>query len=292
MTALSRHPSAKVSAVVADVDGTLLTDDKFLTPATQAAVAKLHAQGIIFSIISARPPRGMRMLLKPLGITTPICGFNGGAITTPDLAVITEHALQRDVARRAIDLLDSQGVQAWVFSGQDWLLRDPKGPYVGFEERTVGFPPTIVESFEHVIDGVAKIVGVSGDFKRLNQCEDVMREALPGQASVVRSQRYYLDVTHLAANKGTALVELSGLLAVPLAEIAVVGDGANDVAMFECAGLAIAMGNAAPEVQRAADLVTDGNQNDGFAVAIERIILGGDRSSVPGTITRTAAQLP
>jgi Cof subfamily protein (haloacid dehalogenase superfamily) len=292
VTPLSRHPSAKISAVVADVDGTLLTDDKILTPGTQAAVDMLHAQGIIFSIISSRPPRGMRALLKPLGITTPLCGFNGGSITTPDLAVITEHLLPPQIARRAIDLLDSQSVQAWVFRGQDWLLRDPSAPYVGFEERTVGFPPTIVESFEHVMDGVAKIVGVSGDFERLTQCEDIMREALSGQASVVRSQRYYLDVTHLAANKGTALAQLAGLLAVPLAEIAVVGDGANDVAMFECAGLAIAMGNAAPEVQRAADLVTDGNQNDGFAVAAERFILGGDRSSVPGAITRIADQVP
>ena len=137
MTPLSRHPSAKISAVVADVDGTLLTDDKILTPGTRAATAELHAQGIIFAIVSSRPPRGMRMLLKPLGITTPICGFNGGTIVTPDLAVITEHRLPPDVARRAVDLLESQDVQAWVFSGQDWLLRDTKGPYVGFEEQTV-----------------------------------------------------------------------------------------------------------------------------------------------------------
>ena len=68
-------------------------------------------------------------------------------------------------------------------------------------------------------------------------------------------------------------------MGVPLAEIAVIGDGGNDVAMFERSGLSIAMGNASPEVQQAADFVTDSNREEGFANAIERFILGGDRSN-------------
>ena len=72
--------------------------------------------------------------------------------------------------------------------------------------------------------------------------------------------------------------EIAKLLGMPLAEIAVIGDGGNDVAMFERAGLSIAMGNASPQVQRKADFVTDSNSNDGFASAIERFILGGGRS--------------
>ena len=68
-------------------------------------------------------------------------------------------------------------------------------------------------------------------------------------------------------------------MAVPLAEIAVIGDGGNDVAMFERSGLSIAMGNASPEVRRAADFVTDSNSEEGFANAIERFILGHSRSN-------------
>ena len=101
----------------------------------------------------------------------------------------------------------------------------------------------------------------------------------PISASVARSQPYYLDITHPLANKGAALSEIAKLLDVPLAEIAAIGDGANDVAMFERSGLSIAMGNASPQVQRAADFVTDSNGEDGFAKAIERFILGDDRSN-------------
>ena len=148
----------------------------------------------------------------------------------------------------------------------------------GFEERTVRFGPTVVEDFGSAIGGAAKIVGVSEDFALLAQREHDVRAALAGEATVARSQHYYLDVTHPLANKGAALAEMAKLMRVPLDEIAVIGDGANDVAMFERSGLSIAMGNASADVQGSADLVTDSNDNDGFANAIERFILGGDRS--------------
>jgi Cof subfamily protein (haloacid dehalogenase superfamily) len=284
-----RLPSTKISAVVSDVDGTLMTDDKRLTPRARQAVAKLHARGIIFTIISSRPPRGVRMLLDPLEIKTPVGCFNGGVIARPDLSVITAHVLPSHVARCAVDMLSARGAQSWIFAGPDWLVRDSDEPHVGLEERTVRFRPTVVEDFGSALDVAAKIVGVSADFELLARCERDVRTALAGQASVVRSQPYYLDITHPLANKGLALSVLATLLAVPPAEIAVVGDGGNDVAMFERSGLSIAMGNASPQVQRAADFVTDTNREEGFANAIERFILCGDRSKAPAGAAGTGA---
>jgi Cof subfamily protein (haloacid dehalogenase superfamily) len=270
----------KCSAVISDVDGTLVTDDKVLTARAQAAVTELRARGIIFTIISSRPPRGLRMLIEHLGIASPVGGFNGGVIATPSLTMIAEHLLLPQVARRAVDTLNARGVEVWVFSGQDWLVRDPDGPYVPLEERTVGFQPTIVEDFGAALGGAAKIVGVSKNFDLLEQCEHNVRAALVDSACVARSQPYYLDITHPLANKGVALAEITKLLGVSLTEVAVIGDGGNDVAMFERSGLSIAMGNASPQVQRTANFVTDSNRDDGFAKAIEQFILGGDRSNV------------
>ena len=264
------------SAVVSDVDGTMVTDDKTLTPRAQAAVEQLRASGIIFSITSARPPLGLRMLIDRLEITTPVIGFNGGVIAMPNLSVITEHLLSPEIARRAVDLLDSHQVPVWVFSGRDWLARDLGGPYVGKEEHTVGFRPTIVDDFGSGLNAAAKIVGVSKDFDLLARADREIRTKLAERATVVRSQPYYLDITHPLANKGTALSEIAKLLRVSLTQIAVIGDGSNDVAMFERSGLSIAMGNASPEVQQSADLVTDSNEEEGFAKAIEQLILGGN----------------
>jgi Cof subfamily protein (haloacid dehalogenase superfamily) len=262
------------SAVITDVDGTLVNDEKRLTSRAISA-AELHASGIVFSIISSRPPRGLRPLLGPLGITTPIASFNGGVVAATDLSIIAEHLLSPAVARCAIGTLNAHGVQVWVFGGRDWLVRDSGAPYVGIEERTLGFPAKIVE--EAYLHGVAKFVGVSSDFARLARYESDMRAALADDASVARSQPYYLGITHPLANKDAALSEIAKLLALPLAEIAVIGDGGNDVAMFERSGLSIAMGNASPEARRAADFVTDSNREEGFADAVERFILGGGR---------------
>ena len=264
--------------MISDVDGTLVTDDKVLTACAQAAVAELRASGILFSIIIGRPPRGLRMLIERLGIETPVGGFNGGVIATPDFAVLTEHLLSSQVVRRAVDTLNARGVEVWVFSGQNWLLRDPDGPYVPLEQHTVGFRPKIVEDFGFTVDAAGKIVGVSKDFDLLEQCERDVRVALSSNAFVALWQRYYLDITHPLANKGVALTEIAKLLGIPLAEIAVIGDGSNDVAMFEQSGLSIAMGNASPHVKRKADFVTDSNSDDGFAKTIEKLILGGGLS--------------
>ena len=273
MSAVKRPRPGKISALISDVDGTLVTKDKVLTDRTRAAVAALRDRGIAFAITSARPPRGMAMLARPLGLTTPMAGFNGGVIVGPDGAVIEHHFLAPDVAGRAIDMIVAAGVQPWVFDAERWMLRNPNAPYVDHEIHTLGFGPTVVADFGARPAGIGKIVGVSQDFELLAQSEGQLRQALGDGAFVARSQHYYLDVTHPEANKGAAVRALSRILAIPTAEIAVIGDGANDVAMFAESALSIAMGNASPEVQGAADLVTDSNEDDGFAKAIEHYLL-------------------
>lgn len=279
-----RPPATKISAVVSDIDGTLVTDDKVLTDRSQAAVAALGEAGIAFTVISSRPPRGAAGLVKRLGISVPSGCFNGGVIVGPDSSPIQAHLISPDVARRGIDLITSHGAAVWLFSGQDWFLHDPLGDYVELEKRTVGFPPVAVADFGSLLDSAAKIVGVSADPGLLERCEAGVRTALAEAATVVRSQAYYLDITDRSANKGTGVLALSKLMSIPMAEIAVIGDGDNDVAMFEQAGLSIAIGNGKPAAKAAADFLTDGNGEDGFAKAIDRFILGGDR-----TVSRAAS---
>ena len=172
-------------------------------------------------------------------------------------------------------MLAQQGIDAWVFTAEHWLLRRPDGPYVGHEEHTVSFPPTVVDDFGPYLDRVGKIVGGQRRFRPPRALEGEVRQALGETPPVVRSQAYYLDVTHPRANKGTAVLALAEHLGIPTHAIATIGDGRNDMAMFAQAGLSIAMGNAEPEVKEAADLVMAlTNEQDGFAAAIERHLLG------------------
>lgn len=263
-----------VSLVLADVDGTLVTEEKRLTPRARQAVQALKAAGIAFAITSGRPPRGMSMLVEPLALAAPLAGFNGGVFAAPDLAVIECRSLDPDIARRAAAQLEAAGLDVWVYDAREWLIRDADAPHVAREAWTVKFPPMVTADLGAALERAVKIVGVSDDHERVAQAERALRDSLGDGASAARSQPYYLDVTHPAANKGMVVHTLSRLLSVPTAEIVTIGDMPNDILMFRESGLGIAMGNAGAEVKAAADLVTDDNETEGFAKAIERFVLG------------------
>src|SRR5258708_38395820 len=120
----------KISLVLADVDGTLVTEEKILTQRAQDAVKALHAAGIGFAITSGRPPLGMAMLFDALALDTPIAGFNGGLFVKRDLTILEQKTLPSDVARQAIELIRKHGLDAWVYSGNDSLITKPRSPHV------------------------------------------------------------------------------------------------------------------------------------------------------------------
>jgi Cof subfamily protein (haloacid dehalogenase superfamily) len=264
---------SKIRLVVADVDGTLLTPQKELTARARGAVLALRSAGIAFALTSGRPPRGLAMLIEPLGITTPIAAFNGGLLVRPDLAVIEQQLLPSAIVGPIIESLERHGLDVWLYRGVDWFIRTLGAPHVDREQRTVEFAPTVVAGFDDMRDGIVKIVGVSEDLAAVARCEADLRQELGAHVSAARSQPYYLDVTHPDANKGEVVKRLSTLLKVPGEEIATLGDMPNDVLMFALGGLGIAMGNASPEVQRAARRVTASNTEEGFAEAIEKYVL-------------------
>ena len=264
----------KISLVLADVDGTLVTEEKVLTQRAQSAVRALHKMGIRFAITSGRPPLGMAMLFDALKLETPIAGFNGGLFVKRDLAILEQKTVPADVAAQAIDLIRKHGLDAWVYSGNDWLITRSGAPHVAREAWTVKFEPKVVTGFGGVLHQVAKIVGVSDDHERVRRCEVDAQAAFGRRATANRSQPYYLDITNKDANKGAVVDYLSRHLDVPTEQIATIGDQPNDVLMFKRSGFSIAMGNASDEVQAQAAAVTDSYNDEGFAKAMERFVVG------------------
>jgi transaldolase len=215
----------------------------------------------------------MRMLVEPLGLKMPMAAFNGGMMVNPDLTVIDERPLPDDIVPDVIKTLLEHRLDVWIYRGTDWYIRSPQAAHVGRETATVQFPPTVVPSFDGLLNRVVKIVGVSDDLDAVARCEAAAQAQLGTHVSAARSQPYYLDVTHPQANKGTVIERLSQFLKMPLESIATIGDQPNDVLMFKRSGLSIAMGNASPEVQKQANFVTTSYEDEGFANAVERFVL-------------------
>ncbi len=262
-----------VKLVVSDIDGTIVLADKSVAPSTVEAAGRLLAAGVKLALVSARPPRGMQYVVDALKLTGPIAGFNGGAVVAPDGAMLEWHPVPGEHVRAAIDLFTRRGVSIFLFTQTEWLITDPAGPHVEHERRTVRFQERVVPDFTPYLDQVGKLVGVSNDAPLLEAVELELQALVGPGASAKRSQTYYLDLTHAHANKGEAVQALARIAGVDVADVAVLGDMGNDVPMFRVAGYSVAMGNGPADVQAQATATTGRNDEDGWAHAIDTLIL-------------------
>jgi Cof subfamily protein (haloacid dehalogenase superfamily) len=278
---LSQSPPVRL--FLADVDGTLVTQDKVLTDDAVAAVHRLREAGVLFAITSGRPPRGMEMLIEPLALDTPIAAFNGGLVVDASMSVLEQHTLPSELVQPVADLMHSFHLDVWLYRGADWYVPDPKGPHVDREAWTVKFEPKVMQGLEGLTEGVVKLVGVSDDHAAIQQASRAAGEQFGDHVTAAASQPYYLDVTHPDANKGSVALYLAKRYRLSPAEIATIGDMPNDILMFAHSGLSIAMGNAEPEVKRASRRVTASNEEEGFAMAVDRYVLPAAASSSPSS---------
>lgn len=265
--------SGTVRLVISDVDGTLVRRDKSLSDGVVAAVRRLTRAGVPVSLISARPPSGMLWIAERLGLAGPIGAFNGGTIIEPDGKLVSAARLAPQVAKRALELISSPEVITWLFSDGCWHAARLDEIHTASERTSARQEPIVCEDFSGLLGAVDKIVAVSDDHDMLADLEGKVASALGRDATVMRSQLYYLDITAPAANKGDGVAALASAAGVDLSDVVVIGDQRNDMAMFARAGFSIAMAQGPEEVRKAANCVTGSNDEDGVARAIDRIIL-------------------
>lgn len=262
-----------VSFVISDVDGTLVNKAKEVTEATVAAVGRLEAAGLPFSLISARPASGILWIAEKLGLKGPIAAFNGGTVLDADGSVIERHVLDEQVVRQSFALAEGTDAVPWVFAGGIWHCPNTESPHVPHEVLSAGQQPTVREDMTPLFGDVDKLTWVSDDEPMLKELESRMKERIGKAATIARSQTYYLDLTHPTANKGNGIETLARIAGVDLTKVAVLGDQHNDLPMFARAGVSIAMGQAPQDVQDQANYVSTSNDQDGVAHAIDAILL-------------------
>jgi len=201
--------------VLADVDGTLVTQAKVLTERTRRVVRKLGEAGVAFAITSGRPPRGNGDACSTIENHDTDRGINGGLLVGPDLSLIQQRVLQPPVVGPVIDIIKAHTLDVWIY-------RAPIGLCMSDTVRiwTVKFSPTVVPDFTGKMNDVAKIVGVSDDLDAISKCEQAVRKRFENdvgcgqsnpqrepasQVSAARSQPYYLrDASRREQRRGRA----------------------------------------------------------------------------------------
>ncbi len=264
----------RVALVISDVDGTLLDENKQLTPGAPSAVQRLYAAGIRFTLASARPPQLVRELVRTLQVREPVACFNGALIIGPDQAVLHKLPMLPADAQLVADRILHDGFDLWVWTDSDWYVTNPAGVHVAHHESLMGHRASLLTTRDLSKFDVLKLVGVTDDHDALARAEDEMTRIGCQSISATRSSPYYLDVTDAAANKGVVVTTLSDMLHIPSGQIATIGDMITDTLMFRKSGISIAMGNAFDDVKALATHVTRSNEEDGFAYAMDNFVLG------------------
>ena len=262
-----------------DVDGTLLTDELQVTPATREAVRQVISQGVQVVLASARGPKALYSIIAELEITGLAICYTG-ALTCrlyPDqhiaAEVVNEQRMSLSSARLVLSNAQELGISIGWFTGELWYI--PGWDLALHHESMITGVSPIVDTdlmiFNEAPHKLQAIVGETALLPRLNALASMLPSDCVGQFSY----ETYLEIIHRGVDKATALLALGKQLGIAPSEMIAIGDMDNDVAMLQMAAFGIAMGNAPVNVQAEADWVTDTNNQDGVAVAIERLKADG-----------------
>lgn len=268
--------------LVLDVDGTLLNNNKEITPHTKSALLKVQQMGVHIVLASGRPTHGVLPIAKALELDHYngfILSYNGGQIIN---AQTGELLFEKRINPEMIPYLDRKAKKnnfAIFTYHKDTIITDtPDNNHVREEALLNNMQIIGVDSFAEAVDfSPCKCMLVSDDEDALAGLESHWIKKLGGVLDVFRSEPYFLEVVPPFIDKGNTLGVLMEKLKIDSDQVIAIGDGVCDFTMIQLAGLGIAMGNALDSVQACADFVTGTNEQDGVATAIEKHILAAIR---------------
>ena len=269
-----------------DLDGTLLTDRKEITPRTRKVISQAIAEGIVVLVATGRPWLGVPDELREFpGMRYALTSNGARILDTQEGAVLEEHLLLPDSAEKALEICGKYDTLMEIyFDGQGYapadkmakLERYHKNPNMWEYMRKTRIPvDNIFELLERENRGVDKVQALFSDMEeRQAALRELERE--PG-LELVGSLKYNIEINAVGVNKGTGLLNLGRLLGIRREEIMACGDGDNDTVMLREVGFGVAMGNAEEQVKEAADYIAPTNEEEGVAEAIEKFVLRGGK---------------
>jgi len=265
--------------IAIDIDGTLLNNQRELTLKTIQSITEARRRGVKVILASGRPIAGMRKHLNTLGMTTNhdyVIHFNGAILENAHSGeILHSEILSGSDAKHIANIAEEMNINSHAFSQSLGLITPKTSKYTN-KEATINeidiheMNFSQLENDHHIIKAM-----MVGDASALDEVEKHLSVELFDKYTIVRSADYFLEFLNLKSNKGLAVKKLAEILNISREDIMCIGDAENDRHMVEFAGLGVAMGNAMKGTKQAADHITDTNDNDGVAKAIDQFILNG-----------------
>ena len=276
----------KIKMIGLDLDGTLLNEKKELLPYTKEVLRRALDKGVVVLTATGRPWMGIPEERRKFpGIRDALTSNGARILDIREGTVLIEQLLSRESAKKALEICGKYDtLQEVYYDGQGYASADKMAHVEKYHHnpnmweylRTTRIP---VQDIFRLVDeeerGLDKVQALFADMNERRLAWDELSRV--DGLDLVGSLGYNIEVKAAGVNKGTGLIELGKLLGIKREEIMACGDGDNDTVMLREVGFGVAMANAEDQVKAAADYITDSNDNEGAAKAIEKFVLGGGK---------------
>lgn len=277
------------------MDGTLLNDQMQVPTANIAAIQKAQAQGIEFITATGRGMSHAKISLDEADIHVPMILLNGAHVVNAERETIFTIPIGKEKTFEVMDAIEEAGLYYEIFTTEHVYSSNQ---------------PKRIEFFsEHIIDkipGISKKMAIAASSRHLSLTpitfvedmrqtlidkeEDVLKiiafdkngpeqlKAITGELekigdlAIAASELTNIEINHVDAQKGIALKQFAEERGFSADQVMALGDNFNDVSMLTYAGTSVAMGNAVEAIKKIAKHVTDTNEENGVATAIDRIL--------------------
>ena len=264
--------------MVLDVDGTLTGSDRQISEKTREAILKAQERGKTIAIASGRSIAGIRNIAAKISLEKfggYVIAYNGTTVLNCKTGeCIFNQTVPQDMIQPVYDaaLELSVGIMAYNDGAKELIVANGVTSYVKADAEACQVSIRETDNFVKAIRGSINKIFVSGEPEHMKEVEQKMQERFGSQLNVFRSDPYYVELLPKYIDKGVAVDKLAKHLDIAKDKVICVGDSNNDLPMLRYAGLGVAMGNAAKEIQEQADYVTGTNDEDGIVTLIEKFM--------------------
>lgn len=266
----------KIKLIAVDLDGTLLTTQKQITPKTAKVINKVRQRDSVHVVLcTARPPRSTMPFYRQLKLCDPMINYNGALVWDPGSGKVLLHKpipfnIARGIIKWARQRFPDIRVSAEI--GDKWYTDFYDKNYQ--TETAKSCQPDVVGPFEEWLTQPVTKLLLLGASNWLTQVNRAIVEDLPNEVNTIQTEDFLLQIMHSSATKGEALKSVAAELGLQREEVMAIGDHTNDAEMIQWAGVGVAMGNAPHSILQVADHVADHNDREGVASAIRNIVMG------------------
>jgi len=262
-----------IKLVVTDIDGTILGDCNVFRPKVLETMRKLEERKIPVILATGRVYNGVWPAAEQLGLKTPIICSQGSILRQGD-EILWKRPVAHDLAREIIEVLREKGVHTNLYNDDEILVEDEN--YM--DEYSTGRFVTyrVIDNFNDIKLGVvSKLLAITHSEEEMQTLNKELKERYKGVLNIVRSHKYYLEITDIEASKGNALKHLADLWGIEKHEIFASGDQDNDIDLLLNAGVRVATEHASEGLKSVAHHICAHPDCDGWADAIKKYVLKG-----------------